>query len=117
MFLAKVSFHFIPWGKVMLYQLSYFRIRLFYSYRSLTTFCWMFLAKVSFHFIPWGKVMLYQLSYFRIRLFYSYRSLTTFCWMFLAKVSFHFISLGQGYALPTELLPHSFIHCDFGLQR
>jgi len=37
--------------------------------------------------------------------------------MFLAKVSFHFISLGQGYALPTELLPHSFIHCDFGLQR
>jgi hypothetical protein len=24
MFLAKVSFHFIPWGKVMLYQLSYF---------------------------------------------------------------------------------------------
>jgi hypothetical protein len=29
--------------------------------------------------------------------------------MFLAKVSFHFISLGQGYALPTELLPHSFI--------
>ena len=53
----------------MLYQLSYFRIRLFYSYRSLTIFCWMFLAKVSFHFIPWGKVMLYQLSYFRIRLF------------------------------------------------
>ncbi len=39
----------------MLYQLSYFRIRLFYSYRPLTIFCWMFLAKVSFHFISLGQ--------------------------------------------------------------
>jgi len=57
--LPRLGLHLIFWGKVMLYQLSYFRNN--------STQCPNFrLAKVRvLHLIFWGKVMLYQLSYFR----------------------------------------------------
>ncbi|RRD79612.1 hypothetical protein [Tannerella forsythia] len=85
----------------MLYQLSYFRIAFF-----------LLLQSAGFAFtLPrldvlssWGKVVLYQLSYFRIA-FFAF-AVCQFCF-YLAKVGY-FIFLGQGCALPTELLPHCF---------
>jgi hypothetical protein len=53
------------WGKVVLYQLSYFRIIFFSDNIALLSN----LAKVGMLVHSWGKVVLYQLSYFRIYFF------------------------------------------------
>ena len=49
-------------GKVVLYQLSYFRIFTGYSFALLTS------PRLEPYFF-WGKAVLYQLSYFRIHRF------------------------------------------------
>jgi len=61
--LAKVGTCLIFWGKVVLYQLSYFRNMYLLITRKL--FFIYLLAKVGTCLIFWGKVVLYQLSYFR----------------------------------------------------
>ena len=58
--LAKVGNLIFIWGKVVLYQLSYFRII------SINSVVLLSLAKVGNLIFIWGKVVLYQLSYFRV---------------------------------------------------
>ena len=78
-------------GKVVLYQLSYFRNMYLLITRKL--FFIYFLAKVGTCLIFWGKVVLYQLSYFRNMYLLITRKL--FFIYFLAKVGTCLIFWGK----------------------